>query len=441
MWAEEACPVRGTDTTVDESFYHPGEGRPHARRRAEQEARLREILTSAVGHAPALRAALEAAARTPEAFRLDDLPALPLLRKERLPAIQASAPPFGGWLGHAAGLRRIFVSPGPIYEPEANEVDYWGFAPALHAAGFRAGDAVVNTFSYHFTPAGAMLDGALSALRCIAVPTGVGNLEGQVKTVLDLGARGFVGTPSFLAAVLGKIAEAGARSTLEVAFVSGEPLPDALRAELEARGVRTSQGYAIGDLGLIAYECPARAGLHLADRVLVELVDPATGAPVEPQGTGEVAVTFLHALYPLLRLATGDLARFAEGVCPCGRTAPRLARILGRVGEAVKVRGLFLHPQELSRALSRHPEVLRYQASVTRGPDHRDVLTVAVEMHSPAAGRRGDEAGGGAEVDELIGRIAQSIHEATRLRAEVVVVAPGSIPEDARAIVDRRSWE
>lgn len=422
-------------------FYDPGEGRPHERRRAEQEVRLRAVLTSAARHAPALRAALEQAGRTPEGFRLTDLVSLPLLRKEHLPAIQAAAPPFGGWLGRPDALRRIFVSPGPIYEPEGGEEDYWGFAPALHAAGFRAGDVVVNTFSYHFTPAGAMLDGALSALRCVAVPTGVGNLEGQVKTLLDLGARGFIGTPSFLAAVLDRIAETGARSPLEVAFVSGEPLPEALRSELEGRGVRTSQGYAIGDLGLVAHECPAHTGLHLADRVVVELVDPATGAPVGPGETGEVAVTFLHDLYPLLRLATGDLARFAEGDCPCGRTAPRLARILGRVGDAVKVRGLFLHPRELERALGRHPEVLRYQASVTRGADHQDVLTVAVEVGPDASGRRATAATPGPEMDELAGRIAQSIRDATRLRAEVVLVTPGTIPEDARPIVDRRQWD
>lgn len=412
----------------DVSFYDPGEGRLHTLRLAEQEARLRGVLTDAVHHAPALRAALQEAGRSPEGIGLADLPRLPLLRKEHLPAVQAGAPPFGGWLGQPGrGLRRIFVSPGPIYDPEAHEHDYWGFAPALHAAGFRSGDVVMNTFSYHFTPAGAMFDGALMVLRCVAVPAGVGNLDLQVKTLLDLGARGFIGTPSFLATVLAKIAEGGTRSPLEVAFVSGEPLPESLRADLESGGVRVSQGYATGDVGLIAYECPAHSGLHLADRVIVELVDPGTGAPVAGGEAGEVAVTFLHELYPLLRLATGDLSRFAEGTCPCGRTSPRLARILGRVGDAVKVRGLFLHPQELDRAMARHPEVLRYQASVTRSADHQDTLTVTLELR-PGAG-----AG-------LMARVTQSIRDATRLRAVVTGVEPGTIPADAKKIEDRRTW-
>ena len=406
----------------------PAESRPPDVRRAEQEARLRQILGAAAPHAPALRAALQASGRSPADFSLADLSRLSLLRKEALPGIQTAAPPFGGWLGQADQMRRIFVSPGPIYEPEAYDDDYWGFAPALRAAGFGAGDIVLNTFSHHLTPAGAMFDGALASLRCVAVPTGVGNLDVQVKTLLDLGARGFIGTPSFLAAVLARIAETGARSSLVHAFVSGEPLPESLRGNLEAHGVRVSQGYAIGDVGLVAYECPARTGLHLADRVIVEVVDPATGTPVVPGEAGEVAVTFLHELYPLLRLATGDLAEFADGACPCGRTAPRLARILGRVGDAVKVRGLFLHPHELDRALARHPEVVRYQATVTRGADHQDVLTVVVEVQSGHAG-------------DLAGRVAQSIRAVTRFRADVTTVAPGHFAADGRKIVDGRRWD
>jgi phenylacetate-CoA ligase len=413
---------------VDGALYAAAEARPHRARLASQEARLRRVLSSAAPHAPALRAALAAAGLTPEGLTLADLPRLPLLRKERLPAVQAGHPPFGGWLGGRERLRRIFISPGPIYEPEAGGEDYWGFAPALHAAGFRSGDVVINTFSYHFTPAGAMFDGALGALGCVAVPTGVGNLDLQVKTLLDLRARAFIGTPSFLAAVVAKIAESGSPSPLEVAFVSGEPLPESLRADLELQSLRVSQGYATGDVGLIAYECPARQGLHLADRVIVELVDPATGAPVPHGSPGEVAITFLHEIYPVLRLATGDLSRAAGGICPCGRTSRRLAGILGRVGDAVKVRGLFLHPLELDRAMARHPEVLRYQATVTRGADYQDALTVAVELRS------------GGEGGSLAG-VAQSIRDATRLRAEVTAVAPGTIAADAKKIIDRRQWE
>ncbi len=415
----------------DASFYDAEEGRPHPVRVAEQEARLRRVLSAAVDQAPALRAALEEAGLIPQDVTVADLRRVPLLHKDRLPTIQAGAPPFGGWLGRpSGGLRRVFVSPGPIYDPEGHEGDYWGFATALHAAGFRRGDIVLNTFSYHFTPAGAMFDGALAALQCVTVPAGVGNIEVQVKTLLDLRPRGFIGTPSFLASVLTRIAEASpaTRSPLDVAFVSGEPLPESLRADLESSGVRVSQGYATGDVGLIAYECPARSGLHLSDRVIVELVDPATGAPVGEGEAGEVVITFLNDLYPLLRLGTGDLSRLAPGGCACGRTSPRLARILGRVGDAVKVRGLFLHPHEVDRAIARHPEVLRYQAVVTRGPDHHDELTITIEVPAPAPERIADD-------------VAQSVRDATRLRAAIQPVEPGSLPPDAKKIVDRRIWD
>lgn len=422
------------------SFYDPDEGRPHPRRLTEQEARLRRVLAAAWPHAPAVRAALERARLTPEHITLAELPRLPLQRKEHLPQVQAASPPFGGWLGTPAeALRRVFVSPGPIHDPEGHEADYWGLAPALHAAGFRAGDLVLNTFSYHLTPAGAMFDGALQALGCVVVPTGVGNLDIQVKTLLDLGARGFIGTPSFLASVLARIAEDGGASPpeggggvttspLRVAFVSGEPLAESLRGDLHDRGVRVSQGYAVGDLGLIAYECAERSGLHLADRVIVELVDPDSGMPVPAGEPGEVAVTFLNALYPLLRLATGDLSRLAPGDCPCGRTAPRLARVLGRVGDTVKVRGVFLHPDELDRAMSRHPEVVRYEAAVTRGADHQDELMVTVEVRTETAG-------------ELASEIARSVRDATRLRAAVTLAAPGALPAGGKKIVDRRTWD
>lgn len=409
-------------------FYTVSEGRSHAGRLRDQESRLRAVLSRAAEHAPAVRAALTTAGVDPGEIGLADLERLPLLRKDRLPAIQTQALPFGGWLGRPEALRRIFVSPGPIFEPEGPEPDYWGFAPALHAGGFHAGDLVLNTFSYHLTPAGAMFDGALAALGCVTVPGGVGNLEIQVKTVLDLGVSGFIGTPSFLGSLLAKVEELGAGCPVRVAFVSGEPLAESLRRDLEARfGLRISQGYAIGDLGLVAYECPERTGLHQDDRVVVELVDPQTGARVAEGEAGEVAVTFLNDLYPLLRLATGDLSRLAAGPCPCGRTAPRLAGILGRVGDAAKVRGIFLHPRELDRALARHPEVRRYQAVIARVGLH-DELTVRVE--SDAADR-----------DRLAAQVAQSIREVTRLRAVVDVVGPGVLPPEGKRLVDERVWE
>ena len=391
-----------------------------------QEAALRRIVSRAATASPALRETLRAAGVSPDTLTLADLPRLPLLKKESLPRRQGDAPPWGGWLGRPlAEVRRIFVSPGPIYEPEGRTPDYWGFAPALFAAGFRRGDVVLNTFSYHLTPAGAMFDGALEALGAVVVPTGVGNLEIQVKTLQDVRARGIIGTPSFLAMILERAAGPPVRSSLEVSFVSGEPLPESLRGDLEHRyGVHVSQAYAIGDVGLVAYECPQRTGLHLAERVLVEIVDPATGAAVPDGEMGEVAVTFLNELYPLLRLGTGDLSRIVSGPCACGRTSARLERIFGRVGDAVKVRGIFLHPHDLDRAMARHPEVTRYQAVVTRR-EHLDELTVRVEASPPPAA----------------GALAESVRETTRLRAAIEILPSGSLGREEKKLVDKRTWE
>src|SRR5437773_9913882 len=247
---------------------------------------------------------------------------------ESLHGLQRGAARRGRWLASSINdVPWIFGSPGPIYDADGRKPDYWGFAPALFAAGFRRGDVVLNTFSYHLTPAGAMFDGALEALGSVVVPTGIGNVEIQVKTLHDVRARGIIGTPSFLAMILDKVAAQGTRSSLEVAFVSGEPLPESLRGDLEGRHhVRISQAYAIGDIGLVAYECSQRSGLHLAERVLVEIVDPASGAPMPDGEIGEVAVTFPSDLYPLLRLGIGDLSRLAPGACACGRTSGRLDR-------------------------------------------------------------------------------------------------------------------
>ena len=409
----------------ESSFYKASEGQPPAQRLREQEASLRILLVKAADSSPAVRAALTSARVSPSSITIEDLQRLPLVRKEQLPLLQSNALPFGGWLGARLGdLRRIFVSPGPIYDPEGHEPDYWGFAPALHAAGFRRGMLVLNTFSYHLTPAGAMFDGALAVLGCVTIPSGVGSLEIQVKTMLDLGVSGFIGTPSFLATLLAKVAETRADSPLRVAFVSGEGLAESQRRDLEARSpLRISQGYAVGDLGLIAYECPERTGLHVDDRVIVELVDQS-GALAAGEDVAEVAVTFLSHVYPLLRLATGDLSQMAAGQCPCGRTTTRLAGIMGRRGEAIKVRGLFLYPHDLDRAVARHSEVRRYQAVITR-PELADELTIRVE--SDAEDR-----------DALAAAVAESVQAATRLQAQVEVVRPGAVWVEDKKIVDRR---
>jgi len=385
-------------------------------------ARVEETVRRAWEATPAGRAAVEAAGGLEGRRWPEDLARLPLLRKEALPALQADHPPFGGWTTvPLAALRRVFVSPGPIYDPQSHGPDAWGFARALYAAGFRRGDVVLNTFAYHLTPAGHMVDEGLEALGCVVVPGGGGQSELQAQVAARLGARGYVGTPSFLATLLAQ----PHRPPFRVALVSGEVLTEGLRRELGAQGVQVRQAYATADVGLIAYECEAAQGLHLSPRVYVEVVDPHTGAPLPAGSAGEVVVTFLSETYPLLRLATGDLSLLEPAPCPCGRGSPRLRGVLGRVGEAVKVRGMFVHPNDVRRALERLPEVARLQLRVTR-EGHQDRLTARVE---PA----------GAAVDP--GRIAAVLREAVRLRVEVEVLPPRALPADAPLVADERRWE
>jgi len=394
---------------------------PQVRLRRQLE-RLRAVLVATT--APAAREAAARAKLLEGPLTLERLRQLPLLRKEQLPQIQAQQPPFGGWATWER-VRKIFASPGPIYEPEGPGPDYWGTAPALHAAGFRAGDVVLNCFSYHLGPAGSILEGGLLHLGAIVVPGGVGNTELQVRTAAYLGATGYVGTPSFLATLLERADELGLPLRFQVAAVSAEPLPEDLRARFEARGIRTRQFYATGDVGAIAYECPQADGMHLLDRCIVELVDPATGAPVPTGAPGEVVVTLLDPTYPLLRLGTGDLSILTEEPCPCGRTSPRLVRILGRVGEAVKVRGIFVHPAQLREAMARVPHLPRYRFIVRRH-DHQDVLIAQVEA---------------AADPDLAERVRQAVRDLTRLRADVEFVPRGTLPQEGPVLVDERTWD
>jgi len=405
-------------------FFDPQEGLTREEWTAWVARRLGEVIAVAHARTPAGRRAVEAAGRAlPDLRWPDDLPRLPLLHKKDLPQLQAAALPFGGWTAVPVGeLGRVFISPGPIYDPESRERDYWGFAPALHAAGFRRGDLVLNTFAYHLTPAGHMFDGALGTLGCVVIPGGTGNTEVQARTVRDLGIRGYVGTPSFLAALLEKLD----LSPLRVAFVSGEMLTERLRADLEDRAIRVAQGYATGDVGLIAYECAARSGLHLSPRVFVEIVDPQSGDSAAAGSAGEVVVTFLNDTYPLLRLATGDLAALDLDPCPCGRGTPRLTRILGRVGEAVKVRGMFVHPNEVRGVLAGVPEVARYQLVVTR-EGYQDRLTARLELLP------------GSAVD--LAAVATRLREAIKVRADVEILPAGTLPAEGPVLVDERRWE
>ena len=361
----------------------------------------------------------------PEPRGVAGLRKVAVLAKDDLPELQADDPPFGGMLGVDVGvLRRIHRSPGPINDPEGQRSDYWRMAPAFRAAGFERGDVVLNTFSYHLTPGGHMMDAGLRAVGCVVLPGGVGNTAAQAAFASQLGAIGYVGTPQFLLALLGRGSEEGIPATFRRALVSGAPLPVDLRRLLEeSHGISVFQAYGTADAGAIGYECEAKHGWHIAPGVVVEVLDPGTCDPCDPGDPGEVVVTSANPVYPLVRFGTGDLSTFLPDACDCGRTSLRLAGFLGRTGEGVKVRGMFVHPRQLAEALVGASGVERYQATVTE-QDHRDILTVSVE---PAAGRPPD-------IDELAARL----RETTRLRVDVRTVAPGTIPEDAGPIADLR---
>jgi phenylacetate-coenzyme A ligase PaaK-like adenylate-forming protein len=408
--------------TRDDSLYSPDEADAPEIRLARQMRRLGQVLAET--SAPAARQVAERAGLLGETPTLQRLRRVPLLRKEALPALQADSPPMARWAAPER-THKLFASPGPIYEPEGGGSDPWGCAPAMHAAGIRAGDIVLNSFSYHLTPAGSIMEGGLLALSAVVIPGGTGNAEIQCRAAAHLRATGYAGTPSFLATLLDKADELGITLGLEAAFVSAEPLPESLRRQFVSRGVRTQQAYATADAGIIAYECSQTDGLHVGDRCIVELVDPETQAPVGPNDPGEVVITILDPTYPLLRLATGDLSVFASGPCRCGRTAPRLRGILGRIGDAVKVRGLFVHPSTLRSAMARHAEVSRYQFVVRRS-GHTDELIARVEAE------RSD--------DSLARRLQAAVQDATRLRAAVEFVAPGTLAGAERILVDERQW-
>ncbi|HYY69237.1 MAG TPA: AMP-binding protein [Terriglobales bacterium] len=408
------------------------ESRPATDRIAYLEDRLRRTIVHAYANAARFRAAMDAAGVSPrDIHRLGDLAKVPITRKDELPAIQAQDLPFGGLAAVPThSLKRIFVSPGNIYDLQGQAPDFWRFRPALAAAGFRAGDVVLNTFAYHLTPAGFMLDAALGALGCVVVPSGPGNTETQVRIASDLGATGYVGTPSFLYTILKRAAETRSPLQLEVAWVTAEMLPESLRHELETDyGIRVLQGYGTADLGLLAYECLEKKGMHLHPEVIVEILDLETQEPAPPGQPGLVVATIFDETYPLVRFATGDLSMFLEDhSCACGRTAPKLAGILGRIGDAVKVKGMFVRGSQMEEVMKRFPEVARFQAVVTREA-HQDRLRYIIELNC------------GVKEDGLKDRLAEALRGLLHVRGEVELVPPGTIPAGARKIDDQRVWK
>lgn len=386
------------------------------------DARLGDLVRHAHAHSPIQRERLEQAGIDPTGVQSPaDLGRLPVLRKDQLGPIQSASRPFGGLLGEPLGeIARIFVSAGDILDPQGRRPDYWRFGPALRAAGFEPGQVVINCTSYHLSPLGFIFDAALRSVGCVVIPGGIGQQEMQVKVMEQVGVTGYVGLPSYLLALL----ERGAR-TLRRALVAAEPLPPSLRAKLESYGVEVFQAYGTAELGLLGYECSARDGMHLDEGVVVELCDP-DGRPVPPGEVGEVVVTLLDETYPLLRFGTGDLSAFVEAPCPCGRTARRIRGWMGRANDVVKVRGLFLYPRQVDEAMARlGGRAGRWQAVVEQDSHHRDLLTIRVESESA--------------LDQ--GEVAEAVKSVTRLTPAVEVLAPGSIPAEAKRLDDRRKWE
>jgi phenylacetate-CoA ligase len=406
-----------------------------------REAELMRRLPAQVAHAQALAPAFAEVLAGVDAAGVNTraaLARLPVTRKHELldrQQAQRAVDPFGGfatigWRGRLAarGARRVFQSPGPIYEPEGEAGDYWRAARALHAAGFRAGDLVHNSFSYHLTPAGAMMESGAHALGCAVFPAGVGNTELQLQAMAELAPHGYVGTPSFLKILLDRAAETGITlPSLTKALVSGEACPPSLRDWLRAHGVEAYQCYATADLGLIAYETSARDGLVLDEGVIVEIVRPGTADPVAEGEVGELVVTTLNPDYPLIRFGTGDLSALLPGPCPSGRTNARIKGWLGRADQTAKVRGMFVHPSQVAEVARRHAEIGKARLVVS-GMMADDRMTLHVEVRS-----------GGAQ--GLAERVAQSVRDVTKLRAEVQLREPGSLPNDGKVIEDARRYE
>ena len=425
--------VRGV-TDRSPGYYDPAlETMTPESRRQFLRARLKETLQHAAERAPHLTTRLRAAGLTLDQLaEPDDLFRLPPLRKRELPSLQKQVPPFGGLVAvPPSALQRIFISPGPIYDPEGAGPNYWRMARAMFAAGFRRGDIVLNTFAYHLTPAGSMCDEGLAALGCVVIPMGGGNTETQVQVLRDVQATGYVGTPSFLHTILQRAEEAGITPlrdlTLELAFVSGGMLPESLRTVMhQGYGVSVNQAYATADLGLIAYECPLRSGMHVAEDLIFQIADPETGQPVPDGMAGEVVVTTFNRVYPLIRFGTGDLSVLDPAPCGCGRSTPRLTRILGRADDVTKIRGMFVHPSQLDAVMVEVPDVTRYQLVVRRA-GFEDDLVLRIET----AGSPGD----------VVARLESRVREAIKLRTRVEVVPQGTLPQDAKKILDERPWD
>ncbi len=406
-------------------YFDDLETRDPEAREATQFAAVAAQIAHAKANAPYFTALLaDVEASTIDSRRA--LAALPVTRKSELSGKQKDSPPFAGMTtGGGLELARIFQSPGPIYDPQGATADFFRTARAFHAAGFRAGDLVHNTFSYHLTPGGFIMDSGARAVGCTVIPGGVGNTEQQLDVIQDLRPNGYSGTPSFLKILLDKAAETGKdASGFAKAMVGGEYFPPPLREEWKGMGIAAYQSYVTADVGLIAYETPALEGMVVDEGIVVEIVRPGTGDPLPEGEVGEVVVTTFCREYPLIRFATGDLSAVLSGTSPCGRTSMRLKGWMGRADQTTKVKGMFVHPSQVAEVVKRHPEVARARLVITRDDAGKDVMT----LHCEAA-------------DADSAAIAATLQSVTKIKGLTEIAAPGTLANDGLVIEDARSYE
>jgi phenylacetate-CoA ligase len=409
---------------------------PAAKRAQAQREMLRATVLHAYEHAPAARRKMDDAGVRPGDVREPaDLRRIPLTRKADLKHIQKGEPPFGGLTAvPPEAMRRIYVSPGPTFDPEGRDATHWRWEKPFIAAGFREGDIVQNTFMYHFSPAGLMFDEALLRIGCTVIPAGVGNTELQAQVMKELNVNGYIGTPSFLMTILEKAKEMGYTSgnglSLQVGMVTGEMFPESLRTRFRDEfGVQVRQCYGTADVGSLGYECYEAKGMHVPDEIFLEMIDPATGDPVPSSAIGEVVVTLPNRTYPLVRFATGDLSILSDDPCPCGRTSPRLLKLVGRVDQVTKVKGMFVHPEQVTQLATKVAEIASAQFVVTR-TDHDDHMEMRIVLKNPADAS-----------DALIARIIETARAITRLRGEVRFIATTEVEEPEKKIIDKRKWD
>jgi len=413
--------MAGERANMNEPYFDSLETRDPAAREADLFARLPAQIAHAMtapGWARHL-GALDPGSVTGRAA----LARLPVLRKSALPALQKESPPLGGFNVTPAGkAKRLFMSPGPIFEPEGHGKDSGGAARALFAAGFRAGDVVLNCFSYHLTPGAFLLEGGAHALGCAVIPGGVGATEAQLDAIVQFRPTGYVGTPDFLKILLDSAERAGKdASSIGRGLVSGAALPASLRTELLGRGVAVKQTYAVAETGVIAYESEAAEGQIVNEDIIVEIVRPGTGDPVAAGDVGEIVVTSFNPDYPMIRLATGDMSAVLAGRSPCGRTNTRIKGWMGRADQTTKVKGMFVRPEQVAEIARRHPELVRVRLVVSR-ENEQDAMTLSAEC-----------AGSGLE-----SAVAETLQAVTKLKGAVKLVAPGSLPNDGKVIADER---